>query len=646
MKLRFFVICPSLSALVACGGTDSSTGSSRPAVATVSVTASTSSLLVGATATFSATALDKAGSVIAGRPIAWSTTDATIASITPAGVVTGLAPGQTIVRATIDGVSGSAPITVLSPAVTSVEITGGLGSALLPGETVRLTAVAKNDAGAVITGKSFTWSTSNGAVATVSSDGTVLAQSPGTASIGASTDGKSASVVVTVEASALTKIVVLPAPMLVAVGGSYTATAAGFDQRGKPIGVSQFTFQSSDPTIATVSSTGSVGGVRAGTASLTASAQSVTGTATITVVPPTSLAGSVIAATGAQVANLAFVLQTGLGSSIQTFPASVDATGSFHLDAPLPPTPTDLVTLVVDDNGRPRVHHPISKQVQAAVAASAAARPLLIPESETFTSPTYGTPTVAISLQSAFTRVCDDNTNANCNSFFPQVWLGGIVPLWAASDFPIQLAFNHSATTSPITDADSIALWAVIHDMEADLGRPLFKPVSFSSLTPPDANGFSPKAVLVWVDNTLTGFSGYSNWIWDGNQNMVAAKTRVRLNSYLANRSLMSHELLHALGFHHTCAWSTVMGGYGCTSASGITQTDAAAFNLGYQARAAIVASKPTTTFGDALRGEQSLEGSPIADLTPLSRAVAGFAPLDRRSIVIGGRVLTRDGAP
>ena len=88
------------------------------------------------------------------------------------------------------------------------------------------------------------------------------------------------------------------------------------------------------------------------------------------------------------------------------------------------------------------------------------------------------------------------------------------------------------------------------------------------------------------------------------------------------------------------------MGGYGCTSASGITQTDAAAFNLGYQARAAIVASKPTTTFGDALRGEESLEGSPIAELTPLARAIVQFARSERRLLTIGGRLVTSDGAP
>jgi hypothetical protein len=451
---------------------------------------------------------------------------------------------------------------------------------------------------------------------------------------------------VTVAAPALTTITIAPAPMLVAVGGAYTLSAAGADQRGNPIALPQLTYQSSDPSIAAVTPSGSVTGVRTGTATISAGAQGLAGTTTVTVVSPTTFLGGVVAANGGATANLSITLQTGTGASLQTFAAPVDAAGAFHLDAPLPVAATDLVTLVVDANARPRVYHPISKQVQVAGAPAAAARPLLIPESEAFTSPSYPASTVAISLQAAFTRVCDDNTNANCNSFFPQSWLAGVVPLWAAGDFPIQLAFNRSATTDPITSADSVALWTVIHEMEADVGRTLFKPVDFSSLTPPDANGYTPKTVLVWVDNTLTGFSGYTNWIWDGNQNMIAAKTRVRVNAALGSRSLMSHELLHALGFHHTCAWVTVMGGYGCTSAVGITQADAAGFNLGYQARAAIVASKPTTTFGDALRGEQLLESGPVAAVTPLSGALVRFARVERRSIVFGGRVVTSDGAP
>ena len=328
------------------------------------------------------------------------------------------------------------------------------------------------------------------------------------------------------------------------------------------------------------------------------------------------------------------------------FATPIDATGAFSFSAPLGPLPTDSVDLVVDVASGARTYRPVDTRVPASRGTVVAARPLLIPRTSVFTSTTYGSTSLVVSLEQAFTRVCSDDTNANCNSFFPQVWKT-VVPLWADSDLPVPLAFNYTATTSPITATDSIALWAVIRQMEADIGRPLFKPATFTDLTPPDANGFSPKAVLVWVDKTLTGFAGYTNWNWDGSQNMVAAKTRVTTNALFANRPLMTHELLHALGFHHTCAWPTVMGGYGCTSQQGATKADVAAFHLGYAARRTIVANAPTTTFRDALRGEQLFDVGATAAVAAEQLSIrVPFAAATRATMVVGGRLVTGDGAP
>jgi uncharacterized protein YjdB len=641
----------SLAAMCLCvagcfGAADKPTGSNVAPIASVSVTAGSSSILVGSTTAFTVVALTPSGGTVYGRAASWSSSSAAIATVTQGGVVTGVAPGEALIRATIDGVVGSAPITVVSATVGSVEIAGTPGLALVAGESFHLTAIAKTGNGLVIPGKQASWSTSNGAVASVSNDGTLLAVAPGAATITASIDGKSASSAVTVEARVLSAIAITPTPMLAMIGATAPIMASATDQRGAPITAQQFVFQSSNSAIASVSSTGAVTGVSAGNASISASALNVVGATTVTVLPPTTLSGSIAAADAGPLSNLSLALQMGLGASLQSFSTNIDATGAFRLDAPISSNAGDSVTLIVEDNARPRAYHPVFKRVRATVAPTVTTRPLLIATTPSFTSPTYGVSSVPISLQLAFSRVCYDDTNANCNSFFPQIWIAGSVPLWSAPDFPIPLAFNRDASSpSPITASDSIALWNVIHQMEDDLGRTLFRPVDFSSLTPPDANGFSPKAVLVSVDNTLSGFSAYTNWIWDGNQNMIAAKTRVRANSFLASRSLMSHELLHALGLHHTCGWTTVMGGYGCPSADGITRTDAAAFTLGYQTRAAIVARSPTTTFGDALRGEQMLEVTPVATLIPAITGVP-FAPSGRRALVFGKLQVYGDGAP
>jgi hypothetical protein len=361
-------------------------------------------------------------------------------------------------------------------------------------------------------------------------------------------------------------------------------------------------------------------------------------------VPLTSITGKVYTIDGGSSSGTVAGVENGTGSTARDYTAPVDATGAFSVSAPLTFGPTDSATVVVDAVSGARRYHPTFARVATTRVGSTALRPMLVSENSVFSTPAYPSSTVAVSLQSAFQRVCTDDTNANCNSFFPQLWKSSVI-LWNDADLPVPLAFYTGASTSPITASDSIALWGIITQMQNELGRTLFVPATLSSLATPDANGYSRKAALVWVDSTLTGFSGYTNWIWDGNLDMLAAKTRVTRNSALASRSLMTHELLHALGFHHTCAWTTVMGGYGCTSAAGVTKADAAGFTLAYQTRRTILANAPTTTLADALRGEQVREAGIVASRSPLGSAVP-FAAVGRHQVLFGGRLVSVDGAP
>jgi len=529
-------------------------------------------------------------------------------------------------------VTSSVATVVVSPASTSLVI-GGMAT---------FTALARDGKGATVAGHAVTWATQNSAVLTINTSGVATAVGPGTASVTATVDGVSGAASVTVGARSVATVQVTPKPMLVAVGGTATVHAEALDQQGTVFSGQSFTYQSSAPALATVDANGVVKGLGAGQVTISATAAGVSGSSQAFVLAPTPLTRRLVAADGGQTQALQFELQTGSGASLQAFDAPVDPTGAFRLDAPLTLVPTDSVALVVDATGTNRVYRPVVARTSSNRAASMASRPLLVPRRITFATPAYPSATIDVSLQSAFARVCTDDANANCNSFFPQIWKSSVI-LWADADLPVPLAFNRA--TGAISATDSIAMWGVIDQMQRELGRQLFVPTDFSQVLAPDANGFSRKAVLVSVDATLSGFSGFTNWIWDGAFNMLASKTRVRLNSFLADRSLMTHELLHALGFHHTCAWVTVMGGYGCTSAAGATQADVAAFTLGYQIRRAIIATPPTTTLADALRGEQVRELGLAADRSGLLGAVS-FAPVAARQVWFGGRWVFADGAP
>jgi glucose/arabinose dehydrogenase len=81
-------------------------------VASVTVTAPQTSIASGQTVQLTATAQDANGTVLEGRTFEWTTADAAVASVSQAGLVSGLAPGQVEIRATTETISGSIMVTV------------------------------------------------------------------------------------------------------------------------------------------------------------------------------------------------------------------------------------------------------------------------------------------------------------------------------------------------------------------------------------------------------------------------------------------------------------------------------------------------------------------------------------------------------
>jgi len=87
-----------------------------PRVAAVDIVDPPSSLTVGQTLAVRATPLDRSNAPLPGRPIAWSSSDATIVAVTDAGVVTAARPGSAVLTATCEGVRAILRIGVVAPA--------------------------------------------------------------------------------------------------------------------------------------------------------------------------------------------------------------------------------------------------------------------------------------------------------------------------------------------------------------------------------------------------------------------------------------------------------------------------------------------------------------------------------------------------
>ena len=79
----------------------------------ITVNPNPASVTVNNTLQFTATLRDSNGNILVGRPIVWATSDANKATITAAGVLTGLSTGTLTVTATSEGVVGTANVTVL-----------------------------------------------------------------------------------------------------------------------------------------------------------------------------------------------------------------------------------------------------------------------------------------------------------------------------------------------------------------------------------------------------------------------------------------------------------------------------------------------------------------------------------------------------
>jgi uncharacterized protein YjdB len=262
-------------------GSAALTVSSVP-VATVTVSPASASIRVGATAQLTATTKDSAGGVLTGRTVTWSTSAAAVATVSASGLVTGVAAGTATITATSEGKSGASAITVTVVPVASVTIAPASVS-LFVSKTAQLTVTTKDSAGNVLTGRAVTWASGNTTVATVSAAGLVTAKAAGSATITATSEGKSGTAATTVLNVPVATVTVSPATGSVGVGGTVQLAASTKDSAGNVLTGRAVTWTSSSTTVATVNGAGLVTGLLAGTATITATSEGKSGTAAVTV---------------------------------------------------------------------------------------------------------------------------------------------------------------------------------------------------------------------------------------------------------------------------------------------------------------------------------------------------------------------------
>ncbi|MGH7467432.1 MAG: Ig-like domain-containing protein [Longimicrobiales bacterium] len=115
-----------VAALAAAACTPDSAGpadNTPPEIARITVSPEATSVARGATVSLTANLEDEDGYPIHDRTVEWLTYDATVATVSSSGVVTGMSAGTATITATAEGKRGSARVTVTAPPTSGLAIT-------------------------------------------------------------------------------------------------------------------------------------------------------------------------------------------------------------------------------------------------------------------------------------------------------------------------------------------------------------------------------------------------------------------------------------------------------------------------------------------------------------------------------------------
>jgi alpha-tubulin suppressor-like RCC1 family protein len=218
----------------------------------------------------------------------WSARDADVASVQPltgdptAAVVTALVhQGTTRVDGSAEGVAAEIEVDVIPP-IMRMEVTPRQATINALGFQRQLEAMAYDSANVALSGVTFRWSSSDTTVARVDAGGLVTAHGVGQALVIASLGSQADTAEVTVR-QILRAIEVEPTGSVILTGDTLVLTAAARDSAGAAIPGYSFVWSSSDPATATVTQEGVVTGLREGSATITAEAGGMTGSAAINV---------------------------------------------------------------------------------------------------------------------------------------------------------------------------------------------------------------------------------------------------------------------------------------------------------------------------------------------------------------------------
>ncbi|WP_299495634.1 Ig-like domain-containing protein [uncultured Shewanella sp.] len=218
--------------------------------------------------------------------VSWVSDDTSVATVSITGLVTAVATGSATVSATLDTISSNdSSVTVSAATLTDIQITPA-SVILNKGNTQPLTATGTySDGTSVEITNSVSWGSDDMSVATVTTAGLLSAEAVGSTQVSATLDGISSNdSSVTVSAATLTDIQITPVSVILNKGRIQQLTATGTYSDGTSSDISNaVSWVSDDTSVATVTTIGLVTGVSVGSATVSATLDSISGNSSVTV---------------------------------------------------------------------------------------------------------------------------------------------------------------------------------------------------------------------------------------------------------------------------------------------------------------------------------------------------------------------------
>jgi uncharacterized protein YjdB len=242
------------------------------------IAAPTNSITVGSTTTFTLTYFNNQGVQVPVPPgIVWSSENAAFATVNQQGLITGVAAGQTNIKATLNTTTASAAITVTNPNIPERLLISPGTASIMVGNTAVFTLTYFNNQGMQApVPNGVVWSTANNTITTVSQQGLVTGVAAGQTSVTATLGSISTTATVTVTANTqLATVTLTPASVLeINLNQTSAITATGKNSNGDIITGLVFTWASTNNSLVSVNN-GTVNGVGYGTANINAASAGI-----------------------------------------------------------------------------------------------------------------------------------------------------------------------------------------------------------------------------------------------------------------------------------------------------------------------------------------------------------------------------------